>query len=761
MKIFINFHFILFILIFPIIYTFAEKEENSKKHNSSHNENDIKKKVNPNSNYDQYYIIYVNKTLNNDVLSHKKHTKRENEIIGGEIADIMVDKIQTLILDNIDTYENPEEILEIHEDDKSLKKRNEEEYLMDYGDSSLVYPISSTDDTVVLYALLSDDVKAIIEQYPNVISCNEDQQSVHEETYYNEKNILEHSNWSSLLVQENAPLHLSLISQGFYDEKVIKEYDDNYYYPSSSGEGVNIIILDGGFNFNNEEFDNTDERIAKCVAIVEGGKVKVPENSKFCKGSESSDHGIVVSISAAGKIRGVAKKSNIFGIVLDKYTDANFISAYEYIRLNIKKPHKTIINLSFGGYDKLNKLEWSNNNKYESRLINNIVYNGAIIFASAGNGKREAIDLYNKKDLHIPSSFENVISVGSIETTNTESLFNGYRYNLLNISNYGLGVDIYAPGVVEFIYNNINNTLSHIISNGTSLSSPIAAGVAATIISERKDILFDAKIMLNYLKKTGIHSIIDGIPSGNPNIFINNGKNIVYSKNNEYNKNKCGIQAGLKSCGSNQCCTLHGECVNSTDHQCSTKVGCQTEMGNCKIELGSFDSLSNQYKCGIGIGSCPEGYCCSSDGYCGKTSQYCNLGCQINYGICNKESISPSLNSSHSWIKYDGTIPDNAVSMKNSNGNTIAVCPVNYMSGVHPGYVDETTKLCYISYGGLAYEFSKFEILIGDMTKLRWISWDTYKIFNPNYFKYIEGGHEVIDNSDKINNFISNLSDYK
>jgi len=48
----------------------------------------------------------------------------------------------------------------------------------------------------------------------------------------------------------------------------------------------------------------------------------------------------------------------------------------------------------------------------------------------------------------------------------------------------------------------------------------------------------------------------------------------------------------------------------------------------------------------------------------------------------------------YSWVKYDKSIPSQALTLKNSEGNTLAVCRGEYKSGVHPGYVNvnEITK---------------------------------------------------------------------
>jgi len=361
-------------------------------------------------------------------------------------------------------------------------------------------------------------------------------------------------------------------------------------------------------------------------------------------------------------------------------------------------------------------------------------------------------------DLH--SSIEGLISVGGVDTTDFNSFTNGYYYNLWYSSDYGLGVDIYAPAIVYFNYRNMDNKLVYNqLSEGTSFSSPIVAGVAATIISERKDIVFNSKIMLDYLQKIGLHDIIDGVPKYAPNVFINNGNSLVFSKNNEYAKDSCGVNAGLRSCDNNSCCSAYGKCTTSSDSTtCSTKNGCQSEFGYCNINTSTISS-NNQYRCGFGFGNCPKGYCCSLEGYCGTTYEYCDAGCQSNYGQCQK-TARQNDNSSYDWVPFEGSIPKNAISLKQSNGHMIAVCRGNIENSIHVGYVNETLNVCSIGYGGKEYQLENFKILIGDMDQLKWIEWKPDQVLTG--YKLIEGGYEskgtlyickVTNDSDKMEYF--------
>jgi len=112
---------------------------------------------------------------------------------------------------------------------------------------------------------------------------------------------------------------------------------------------------------------------------------------------------------------------------------------------------------------------------------------------------------------------------------------------------------------------------------------------------------------------------------------------------------KCG--KGIGSCKEGYCCSKYGWCGKSERH-CYIEEGCQSEFGECKHNPNPTPKVPFG-KCGEGIGSCKEGYCCSKYGWCGKTPDYCNVGngCQSEFGICNEKDVEeePKKPSSLDW----------------------------------------------------------------------------------------------------------------
>lgn len=117
-----------------------------------------------------------------------------------------------------------------------------------------------------------------------------------------------------------------------------------------------------------------------------------------------------------------------------------------------------VINMSLGGY-------------YNSPILEDAVKQaidaGVTVVAAAGN---DATDLYS-----YPAAYEGVISVGATDSKN----------HLADFSNYGPSVDVVAPGVdVYSTFYDPAKGSSFAELSGTSMASPVVAGVASLILSK-------------------------------------------------------------------------------------------------------------------------------------------------------------------------------------------------------------------------------------------------------------------------------------
>jgi len=465
--------------------------------------------------------------------------------------------------------------------------------------------MSSLEDESLIFSYLSDELVSRVKKLPNVKACVPDFKV---STTSNEtlESIKSSTEWKNVCVRGNTYNHLSLISQGKFDETIHRNppdlsYDKNYYYPSSSGEGINVFILDAGFNFRHPEFsDKNSGRKVECLVTFDQDEY-LEEHNDICMHGHNDHHGSKMASIIGGKTYGVASKVNIYGIGVRRNENqliSSFIYGLEYINNNYlskqEYKYKTIINMS-SAFDKneISNIGLSMVNYY-GNLIKEMSNKGAVFVVSAGNQGKIADNVI------YPCSFDSVICVGAIDNVGINDIsskidemknsnhddddedwkkeydrvnsifedkiadlvekktFSSRNYVLASFSNYGNVVDIYAPGHVKVYYQDENRNNTQIYATGTSYSTPIVAGVAATIMSEETSTHFTTDSMLSYLKSKGLKNTIKEIPSYYPNIFLNNGNNNSFVQYSEYN-----------SCGNNQVCGnsnelncyLHGCCI--------------------------------------------------------------------------------------------------------------------------------------------------------------------------------------------------------
>jgi len=491
---------------------------------------------------DNYYMIFVNNGNINNLKKREETDKLINEF---------VNEIQNLIVENKETYEDPIKLAEI-ENSARFRKRSD-----DNSDTpSLVYSVSTVDDSTVLYAYLSGNIAAKVENLDYVESLSPDSYT-ELATGYNIDDIKNETNWKDVSVKEYTYMHLSLLSQGNFSLKHIGEYDYNYYFPSSAGQDVDIVIMDSGFNFNYSEYSNKENRITECkVYIKDGEKIEITDGNCKTKDQNTRFHGECVSDAAGGLDRGVASNANIYGVQLDvsvnSIKDIDILGGLKYISEHLVRPNKTIINLSFGKY-------FSYTNKTDElihyeKLINEITDKGGIIISAAGNRNSATVSELSEEAFY-PCSFENVICVGGVDVMDP-SVSNEYKK--ANDCNYGDNIDIYAPYDMDLLIQQSNGQEVEISVEGTSFSSPLVVGVAATLISEHPEMEFNTSKMLNYLTDLGLKDVIKGISKGKGNVFVNNGKHIVYSSDDVYYG--CGVLSGNRGCSSNEICSDEGFC---------------------------------------------------------------------------------------------------------------------------------------------------------------------------------------------------------
>ena len=202
--------------------------------------------------------------------------------------------------------------------------------------------------------------------------------------------------------------------------------------------------------------------------------------------SDLQGHGTHVAgtVAAAANIVGVVGSNPVAKILPvkvlnDEGFSTNF-SVTDGVAYAINEGAK-IINMSLGGTYPLNA---SSYNFYNSVYQNS----DTLIVAAAGNDSRFTDGFYSNEPLeeidgefyinpvvdHYPSAlpFYNILSVGSSNNNDGKSFF----------SNYGPGVDLFAPGSSILSTGN-QYPNQYLFSSGTSMATPLVSGIASGLWS--------------------------------------------------------------------------------------------------------------------------------------------------------------------------------------------------------------------------------------------------------------------------------------
>lgn len=151
-------------------------------------------------------------------------------------------------------------------------------------------------------------------------------------------------------------------------------------------------------------------------------------------------------------ISGVAPKVKLLAVKIgyDSQFATSIINGYQGL-LYAAAMGSDIINCSWGSASYSNA---------EAEVVAEAVSLGSLIVAAAGNDYRN--------QAHYPSSYNGVVSVAAVDSTDAAAWFTTYHRS----------VDVSAPGVDVFATTPLNGYES---LDGTSMASPVAAGVAALI----------------------------------------------------------------------------------------------------------------------------------------------------------------------------------------------------------------------------------------------------------------------------------------
>lgn len=263
--------------------------------------------------------------------------------------------------------------------------------------------------------------------------------------------------------------------------------NQRFDYPDSPGAGVNVYIIDTGINANHVDFAGRvkgGRNFAPSGGGLFGGGTTNPNDLTDCNG-----HGTHVSGTALGTTYGIAKAANLYTVRVfgcgNSSSNSVILAGIDWTAANAQLP--AVANMSLGG----------GASTATDTAVRNLVNAGVVAVVAAGNDNGNACS-------YSPAREPLAITVGSTTSSDARSSF----------SNFGSCVDIFAPGSSIVSASHSNNTGTATLS-GTSMASPLVAGVAAVYLGQNPSA--DPAAVTAALIEASTKNVVTSAGSGSPN----------------------------------------------------------------------------------------------------------------------------------------------------------------------------------------------------------------------------------------------------
>ena len=277
---------------------------------------------------------------------------------------------------------------------------------------------------------------------------------------------------TATVTQNNPPWGLDRIGQRDLP------LNQTYSY-TATGAGVNVYIIDTGIRATHTQFGGR--------ASVGFDAVGDGQNGNDCNG-----HGTHVSGTVGGSTFGVAKSVRLFAVrVLScsgSGSNAGVIAGVDWVTAHRVRP--AVANMSLGG----------GVSTALDNAVRNSIASGVTYAIAAGNSNANAANFS-------PARVTEAITVGATTMTDARSSF----------SNFGAGVDIFAPGSAILSAWRTSDTATNTIS-GTSMATPHVAGVAARFLQNNPTA--SAATVRNELVAQATLNHLSGVAAGTANRLL-------------------------------------------------------------------------------------------------------------------------------------------------------------------------------------------------------------------------------------------------
>ena len=269
------------------------------------------------------------------------------------------------------------------------------------------------------------------------------------------------------------------------DQKALP-LDQKYTASQYTGKSVDVYVLDTGIHYNHSVF-NGRARYPGCDPID-----KLSNTTQ--KGEDCNGHGTHVAGLVGGNGTGLATSVTLFSVRIancsGRASEVSLLDGLMCVREHRKsrKGTRAIVNLSLAGSAMMDSVR---------KFINELIADGVVVTASAGNGRDDFKKLNYDSCRVYPAGYNGVINVGATDMDDN-ALMGEFEGRSL-ITNMGSCVDVFAPG-----YNILssdmcvpNNTCYNPIANdedrcntcqrfrmGTSQSTSLVTGAVALLLEK-------------------------------------------------------------------------------------------------------------------------------------------------------------------------------------------------------------------------------------------------------------------------------------
>jgi subtilisin family serine protease len=273
--------------------------------------------------------------------------------------------------------------------------------------------------------------------------------------------------------ESSAPWHLDRVDQRALPLDAVYSY-------SQTASNVNIYIIDTGIRYTHVDFGGRADAVYDNV-------------NDGWNGNDCNGHGTHVAGLAASSTYGVAKGAHVHAVRVVGCTGATLMSSVldgiDWVTAHHVGPSVANISLQIAGASF----------SLETALANSTAA-GVTYTVAAGNSN---VDACNFTPARAPSA----ITVGATDSTDSRAPY----------SNIGPCVDVFAPGTGLTSLSNANDTDTRGMS-GTSMASPVVAGVAALYLSSHPSA--SVAEVTNAIKSTASSGILANVDATTPNLLV-------------------------------------------------------------------------------------------------------------------------------------------------------------------------------------------------------------------------------------------------